>query len=198
MNPDSEDLFHIMSDGLALIKLINVVEPDTIDMRTVNTGNNLSIFKVRENLDLALTASRGFIKLIGIDAQDFLDKRPHLILSVTWQLVTLINTKSISLKECPEIFRLAEGDEELADLVKLSPEKILIRWVNFHLKAAGQETRIANLGKDLKDGKVLTYVLNQLSDKCSLEGISDAEDSTRMEKVIVNSQELGVPDVASA
>lgn len=51
-------------------------------------------------------------------------------------------TKSIELKDTPEIMRLAEDGEELKDLTKLTPEVILIRWVNFHLKAANQERRI--------------------------------------------------------
>jgi hypothetical protein len=37
----------------------------------------------------------------------------------------------------PEIMRLAKEGEELSDLVKLSAENILIRWMNFHLKNAG-------------------------------------------------------------
>lgn len=43
-------------------------------------------------------------------------------------------TKKISLKDCPEIMRLAEEGEELHDLMKLAPEAILIRWINFHLR----------------------------------------------------------------
>ena len=34
--------------------------------------------------------------------------------------------------------RLAQDGEELADLVKLPPENILVRWINYHLKEAGQ------------------------------------------------------------
>jgi len=41
------------------------------------------------------------------------------------------------LKDCPEIMRLAEEGEELSDLMKLTPDVILIRWVNFHLMKAG-------------------------------------------------------------
>lgn len=48
----------------------------------------------------------------------------------------------------------------MADLVKLPPEQILIRWINFHLKAAGQEPYVKNLGSDLKDSKALIYVMN--------------------------------------
>lgn len=51
-------------------------------------------------------------------------------------------------------------DEEIADFRRLKPEEILVRWVNFHLKAAGQEQRISNLGKDIADSTAMTYVLN--------------------------------------
>jgi plastin-1 len=43
----------------------------------------------------------------------------------------------LTLKDTPEIMRLAEEGEDLAALNKLGPEKLLIRWINFHLKAAG-------------------------------------------------------------
>lgn len=82
MNVDSDDLFHIMSDGLVLIRLLNLVEKDLVDMRAVNKGANLNIYKVRENLNLALTACSGIIKIVGIDATAFLEKKPHLILAV--------------------------------------------------------------------------------------------------------------------
>lgn len=50
IDPESDDLFHAMSDGLILIKLLNEVEEGRVDMRTVNKGASLSIFKIRENL----------------------------------------------------------------------------------------------------------------------------------------------------
>ena len=51
IDPDSDDLFHACSDGMVLIHLLNHIEPDLIDMRTVNKGSTLNIYKVRENLD---------------------------------------------------------------------------------------------------------------------------------------------------
>ena len=56
--------------------------------------------------------------------------------------------------------RLAEEGEDLSSLMKLPADQILIRWINFHLKAAGQEKRVKNLGKDLADSTALFYVLN--------------------------------------
>jgi len=44
--------------------------------------------------------------------------------------------KDIDLADCPEIYRLLQDGEELADLQKLKSEQILIRWMNFHLAKA--------------------------------------------------------------
>jgi plastin-1 len=95
--------------------------------------------------------------------------------------------------------RLCEEEETLKDLQKLAVEKILIRWVNFHLNKAGQTRRITNLGKDLSDSFALFHVLNQLDKtKCPLEGIEDEDMTTRANKVITNSLALGVPDIVQA
>lgn len=180
MVAESDDLFHVMSDGLVLIRLLNEIEKDSIDMRTVNIGSNLGIFKVRENINLGLTAAKGKIKLVGIDATAFLDKKPHLILAVCWQIARQLQTAKIQLKDCPEIMRLAKDGEELNDLQKIPPEDILVRWINFHLKAAGQERQITNLGKDLKDLQALFYVLNQLDkSKCPLTHKDHADEIVR-------------------
>lgn len=106
IDPDTDDLFHACSDGMVLIHLINHIEKDSIDMRTVNKGSNLNIYKVRENLDQAFTVAKTMIKVIGIDAQTFLDKTGYLMLGILWQLVRLLTMKTISLNECPEIYRL--------------------------------------------------------------------------------------------
>jgi len=98
------------------------------------------------------------------------------MLGVLWQLVRLVSMKAISLSDCPEIYRLLNDGEELADLQKLKSEQILIRWMNFHLRAAGQP-EISNLGGDLKDSRKLLYVLNQLdAGTCTLEALEEADD----------------------
>ena len=41
------DLYEKMDDGILLCKMINLAAPDTIDERVINTGKNISIFKVQ-------------------------------------------------------------------------------------------------------------------------------------------------------
>ena len=104
----------------------------------------------------------------------------------------------LNLKDTPEIMRLAEEGEDLAHLKKLKPEELLIRWINFHLKEAGQERRVKNLGGDLKDSEALLYVLNRLDKKaCPLDALTDENLETKAGKMIANSIALGVPDLIS-
>ena len=103
------------------------------------------------------------------------------------------------MNDTPELYRLLAEGEELKDLHNCPAENILIRWINFHLKNAGQERRVTNLGKDLQDSHALLYVLNQLDkNKCSLEALEESDDVKRAEKMIKNASSLGVPEIAQA
>ena len=106
----------------------------------------------------------------------------------------MVITKSIDLKECPEIMRLAKEGEELKDLLKLPPEQILIRWINFHLAKKGQTKEVTNLGKDLADSVALTYVLNSLDEsKCDMSPLDEEDLVKRADLMIKNSEKIGVP-----
>ena len=62
IDPDStEDLFNTLYDGIVGLYLLNECETDRIDMRTVNKGPNLNIFKVRQNLNMFMTGCKGLI-----------------------------------------------------------------------------------------------------------------------------------------
>jgi len=118
--------------------------------------------------------------MIGIVPKTFIDKTPHLMMGPLWQIIRIWVSQSINLKSTPELARLLQDGEELSDLLKLSPEQILIRWVNWHLAKAGDERRIANLGKDVSDSYALFKVLNNIDkSKCSLDGIDNEDLNAR-------------------
>ncbi|KAA8579184.1 hypothetical protein FQN60_018757 [Etheostoma spectabile] len=56
------------------------------------------------------------------------------------------------------------------DLMKLSPEELLLRWANYHLEAAGGP-KISNFSSDIKDSKAYYNLLNQVAPKGDEEGI---------------------------
>ena len=47
----------------------------------------------------------------------------------------------ISMEQCPGLANLLEGGEQLESLMKMSPEAILLRWVNHQLERAGVPNR---------------------------------------------------------
>jgi hypothetical protein len=95
--------------------------------------------------------------------------------------------------------KLCEEGEELVDLMKLPPEQILVRWVNYHLKKEGQDLRINNLGADLKDQIAYTYVMHSLDASCGLAGLQEEEIIKRAEIVIDNSNtKIGAPELLAA
>jgi plastin-1 len=122
-----------------------------------------------------------------------------MLLGVTWQLARLVAVQKIALKNCPEIYRLLKDGEELSDLMKLPAEDILVRWINYHLRKAGQTRQVTNLGKDLQDSFAIYHVLNQLDKQhCPLTHINDENLTDRANNMIKNSSAIGVPALVSA
>lgn len=55
----------------------------------------------------------------------------------------------LTLRVPPALIALLREGEELEELMKLSPEELLLRWVNYHLANAGWPA-IRNLSQDIK------------------------------------------------
>jgi len=55
--------------------------------------------------------------------------------------------------------------ETIEDLMKLSPEQLLLRWVNYHLEAAGSPRRMTNFTTDVKDSEIYTELIAQIAPK---------------------------------
>jgi len=115
--------------------------------------------------------------VVNVGAADLIEGKPILILGLIWQIIKIQLTSDIELKEHPELVLLLEEGEELEDLLKLSPEEILLRWLNYHLKAAESDRRATNFGGDLKDSEIYSVVLNQIF-KCGLASGSGVDKAT--------------------
>lgn len=199
MNTNDETLFHACDNGVLLCKMLQKIDPNSIDSRAINKSNNMNVYQCTENIKMALSAAKSLgFKIIGVDQNDFIKKVPHQILSFLWPVLKEISAQQINLKDTPEMIKLCNEGEDMKDLLKLPVDQILIRWINYHLKKATQ-TPITNLGKDLSDSRALFHVLNQLdSAKCPLNGVTDEDLEQRAAKMITNAIALGVPDIASA
>uniref|UniRef100_A0A914Z628 Calponin-homology (CH) domain-containing protein n=1 Tax=Panagrolaimus superbus TaxID=310955 RepID=A0A914Z628_9BILA len=61
------------------------------------------------------------------------------------------------------MFRLLNEGETLDELRRLSPEQILIRWVNYHLANSNTDRRMNNFTSDVIDSTIYTHLLNQIA-----------------------------------
>mmetsp|Transcript_15071 Transcript_15071/g.25123 ORF Transcript_15071/g.25123 Transcript_15071/m.25123 type:complete len:586 (-) Transcript_15071:608-2365(-) len=167
----SMDLFEKSSDGLILCQLINLAQRDAIDERAVNNKDSINIYQKTENQNLVLNAAKAIgCQVINIGASDLIEGRPILVLGLVWQIIKIQLLSQISLRNVPELVLLLDLDAEetMRDFLKLHPEVILLRWLNYHLAKAGSSRRVNNFGSDLSDSEVYGLVLNQLDpERCA-------------------------------
>jgi len=197
IDPSGLDLCHKVHDGVLLAKFINVAVRDTIDERALNKKKAaLSLFQINENQNLVVSSAASIgVQTVNIGAGELIngDKHPHLVLGLVWQLVKIHLLNSINLKNHPELVRLLEDGEELADLLKLPPEQLLLRWFNYHLKNAGHPKRVTNFASDVADGTAYTVLLNQIAPgTCEKSALLDNDPMVRAQKVLNNAAKLEV------
>lgn len=162
---DSEGkyLYDKVKDGILLCKVINHSCPDTIDERAINK-EKLTLYRKLENLTLALSSASAIgCNVINIDAHNLSKGTPHLVLGLLWQIIRIGLFNQITLEHCPGLTTLLSEDEKIDDLMKLSPEAILLRWVNYHLERAGTHRRVTNFQSDIVDSEVYTHLLKQIA-----------------------------------
>jgi len=80
-----------------------------------------------------------------------------------WQIIRVGLFSSINLQENPGLVALLQDGEDLKALLALGPEAILIRWVNYHLRNAGQQRQIKNFAADIADSEAYTHLLKQVA-----------------------------------
>ncbi|ERE65879.1 plastin-3 [Cricetulus griseus] len=169
MNPNTDDLFKAVGDGIVLCKMINLSVPDTIDERAINK-KKLTPFIIQENLNLALNSASAIgCHVVNIGAEDLRAGKPHLVLGLLWQIIKIGLFADIELSRNEALAALLRDGETLEELMKLSPEELLLRWANFHLENSGWQ-KINNFSADIKDSKAYFHLLNQIAPKGQKEG----------------------------
>ncbi|KDO19870.1 hypothetical protein SPRG_14900 [Saprolegnia parasitica CBS 223.65] len=164
IDPSGHDLFASVMDGILLCKLINLAVPDTIDLRAVNIKNKLNVYEMTENHNLCINAAKSIgCSIVNIGPSDLLEGKPILVLGLVWQIIRIQLTATINLKNHPELVRLLLDGESLEDFMKLPPEQILLRWVNYHLAAAHHDKKIHNFGRDVADATAYSVLLHQIA-----------------------------------
>jgi plastin-1 len=123
------NLFDDCCDGLALLKVIDYVEPGSVNWKKVEMKPNNRFKKLsNNNYAVDLGKEMGF-SLVGIGGVDIVDGNKKLILALVWQLMRYHTIKFLSA------LSLGEG--------KVSDEDI-INWANGKVEAAERPSRMAS------------------------------------------------------
>lgn len=200
MNPNTDDLFKAVGDGIVLCKMINLSVPDTIDERAINK-KKLTPFIIQENLNLALNSASAIgCHVVNIGAEDLRAGKPHLVLGLLWQIIKIGLFADIELSRNEALAALLRDGETLEELMKLSPEELLLRWANFHLENSGWQ-KINNFSADIKDSKAYFHLLNQIAPKgqkegepridINMSGFNETDDLKRAESMLQQADKLG-------
>uniref|UniRef100_A0A674E906 Lymphocyte cytosolic protein 1 (L-plastin) n=1 Tax=Salmo trutta TaxID=8032 RepID=A0A674E906_SALTR len=233
MDPTTNDLFTAVGDGISMCnlddinqslqkysidinlcispspgsKMINQSVPDTIDERTINK-KKLTPFTIQENLNLALNSASAIgCHVVNIGAEDLKEGRQHLVLGLLWQVIKIGLFADIEISRNEALIALLRDGESLEDLMKLSPEELLLRWANYHLEEAGC-SKINNFSSDIKDSKAYYNILNQVAPKgdeegipliaIDISGIREKEDIKRAECMLEQADRLGCRQFVTA
>uniref|UniRef100_A0A4W3HDF8 Plastin 1 (I isoform) n=1 Tax=Callorhinchus milii TaxID=7868 RepID=A0A4W3HDF8_CALMI len=169
MDPSSDRLFSAVGDGILLCKMINLSQPDTIDERVINK-RKLTPFTISENLNLALNSASAIgCTVVNIGAQDLKEGRHHLVLGLLWQIIKIGLFADIEITRNEALIALLMEGEELEELMKLSPEDLLLRWVNYHLSNAGYQNitnfKMMLLSDDLKRAEYMLREADKLGSR---------------------------------
>ncbi|XP_068136881.1 plastin-1 [Hyperolius riggenbachi] len=194
LNPNNNSLFTSLRDGILLCKMVNLSQADTIDERAINTSK-LTPFTISENINLALNSASAIgCTVVNIGAQDLKEGKPHLVLGLLWQIIKAGLFADIEISKNEALIALLMDGETLEDLMKLSPEELLLRWVNYHLTNA-QWPNISNFSRDIKDSKAYFHLLREIAPKDEIfidfAGFHEPNDLKRANYMLNQADKLG-------
>ncbi|CAB4308515.1 unnamed protein product [Prunus armeniaca] len=189
LDPATNDLFNLAKDGVLLCKLINVAVPGTIDERAINTKRVLNPWERNENHTLCLNSAKAIgCTVVNIGTQDLIEGRPHLVLGLISQIIKIQLLADLNLKKTPQLVELVEDSNVLA--LSLPPEKVLLKWMNFHLQKAGYKKPVSNFSSDVKDGEAYAYLLNVLAPEHCNPATLDAKPNERAKLVLDHAERM--------
>ncbi|XP_024545636.1 fimbrin-1 [Selaginella moellendorffii] len=192
IDSSTDDLFDAVQDGILICKLINVAVPGTIDERALNMKKNLNPWEKIENQTLCLNSAKAIgCSVVNIGTEDLIAGRSHLVLGLLSQIIKIQLLSGVNLKAAPELAEMLNDTEDIEELLRLPAEKVLLKWVNYHLQKAGFSREITNFSSDLKDGEAYSVLLNVLApESCDLSPLDLQDPYDRAKAVLAQAERI--------
>lgn len=127
--------------------------------------NTLNPWQIAENIQLCLGTARSLgCKILNVHTADIINQTSYLVLGILWQVIRVSLLTPVSIQYHKELLYLLEPTEELKTFLRLPPEDILLRWLNYHLrKVFAPLPPVTDFASQLQNGNVYAYLLYSLS-----------------------------------
>jgi len=125
-------LFEDVKDGLALLKVIDHVEPGIVAWRQVEMKPSNKFKKVSNNNYVVVLGKQLKFSLVGIGGVDIVDGKKKLVLALVWQLMRYHTLKFLAAVQAQKFGGAAVTDE------------MIIKWANDKVAASGKESKISS------------------------------------------------------
>ena len=192
IDPETDELYDKIKDGVILAKLVNKCEPDTINEDEIKKNEDMNIFDKYDNLTKAIDGAKKVGVKSETNADDVLDRDVERDNDLLGDLLARLNVPKKVIKENPESEKLLNEGETVDDLADLPVDDFLKRWFNNHLKNANHPDELTNFSDDVKDSEKYTVLLNDLSpQQCDKSALDETDPNERAQKVIDNAVKYG-------
>ena len=139
-----------LDDGLLLCNLINSAAPNTIDFKKLNVKDKLNVYQKTENAQKFIAGAKSIgCQVVNLRAQDIVEGNKVLVYGIISQVMKIQLLSSISIFSYPSLGVLREDGESLQAFSKLYTDTLLLRWVNYILRASGCLRVCSDFSKDL-------------------------------------------------
>ena len=191
IEPESNELFKKIKDGIILTKLINMAAPETIDERILVNVPGMTLDDKKFNLNLVINSAKSLGCITEITSDDILNEVRKKDIDLLYEIIELIIFKKISVKEYPQMLRFKEEKEDNEDILKLSQEDLIKRWINYLLSKNNYHLKLENFSQDLKNSEIYLLLINILNSQFDKNVSTQNDLLQRAEKVIEYASKLG-------
>ena len=194
INPDNDEVFDKLRDGVVLGKLINLADKNALDSDKLKCGDDVKDEDVDNNLDLVVDGAEKLKCPHKANKGDIALGRKKKEQDLLGDVLGRIKVPPQLIRDDPDADDLVQDGETKEILATEVPvDDFLKRWVNKHLKLAGSPKTLNNYDDDLQDGEIFTILMNDIAPTvCDKSPLDESDPTKRAEKILDNARRFGV------